>query len=382
VHIVLIGTAFPLRGGIAHYLALLYKNLKNKGHRVSVLSFKRQYPKLFFPGKTQKDEGKELIPLSSTPLLDSLNPFTWIQAFFWIKKIRPQLLIFKYWMPFFAPCYAVIAFLCRSFLKVKTLYILDNIIPHEQRRGDMILSKIGLRFIDFFIAQSKSVLKDLIQFRPEAVFKEIPHPLYEIFPASLPKKKARNLLGISDSRVILYFGYIREYKGLKYLIKAMPIILRSLKVKLLVCGEFYEGREDTLSLINELQLKDQVKVYDTFIPNEEVGYYFSASDLVVLPYISATQSGIVQIAYHYEKPVVVTSVGGLPEVVKDGRCGYVVAPRNPKTLAQSVIKFYRENKEVEFIKKIKIEKKKYSWNRMTEAIEEFMINSVTNQEGN
>lgn len=375
MRIVLIGTAFPLRGGIAHYIALLYKYLQKRGHTVNVLSFKRQYPGLFFPGRTQKDEGKELIPLHTTPLLDSINPLTWIQAFFWVKKVRPQVLIFKYWMPFFAPCYAVIAYLCKTFLKVKTLYILDNVIPHEKRRGDRILSRIGLKFIDFFIAQSESVLHDLLQFRPHAEVKEIPHPVYEIFPPSLPKKKAKNLLGISDDRVILYFGYIRDYKGLRYLIKSMPIILDSLQVKLLVCGEFYEGREDTLNLIEKLQLKDQIKVYDTFIPNEEVAYYFSACDLVVLPYISATQSGIVQIAYHYEKPVIVTSVGGLPEVVKDGKCGYVVKPQDAVALAQSVIRFYRKNNEEEFKNNIKIEKKKYSWDRMITAIEEFMQDS-------
>jgi len=375
VRIVLIGTAFPLRGGIAHYIALLYKNLKKKGHTVKVLSFKRQYPSIFFPGKTQKDEGKELISIESTPLLDSVDPLTWIKAFFWLKKVHPKLLIFKYWMPFFAPCYAVIAFFSKTFLHTKTLYILDNVIPHERRRGDRILSTIGLKFIDFFIVQSKSVLRDLLEFRPESVYKEVPHPVYDIFPPSLSKKEAKKILGISDDRVILYFGFIRNYKGLTFLIKAMPLILDALKVKLLICGEFYEGREETLKLIKELKIKDQVIVYDRFISNEEVGNYFCASDLVVLPYVTATQSGIVQIAYHYDKPVVVTSVGGLPEVVKNEKCGFVVSPKDSEAIADSVKRFYREDRETMFVKNVKTEKLKYSWDRMTEAIEDFMLYS-------
>jgi len=373
VRIVLIGTAFPLRGGIAHYIALLFKNLKKKGHTVKVLSFKRQYPSLFFPGRTQQDTGKELIHIESAPILDSINPVTWIKAFFWIKKVRPQLLIFKYWMPFFAPCYATIAYLSKIFLNIKTLYILDNVIPHERRIGDTVLTRIGLQFIDFFIAQSASVLNDLLQFRPDAEYKEIPHPVYEIFPPAISKEKARKILQIDDKRTILYFGFIRYYKGVRYLIKAMPLILDSMDVKLLICGEFYEGREELLSLIEELKLNSKVMVIDSFIPNEKVGHYFCAADLVVLPYVTATQSGIVQIAYHYQKPVVVTSVGGLPEVVKDGKCGYVVNPRDPAAIAEKVQRFYQQDKETEFRKNIKTEKQKYSWDRMTEAIEDFMV---------
>lgn len=375
MRIVLIGTAFPLRGGIAHYIALLYKHLKQKNHIVKVLSFKRQYPGLFFPGKTQKDEGKELISIQSTPILDSINPLTWIQAFFWVKKFRPQLLIFKYWMPFFAPCYATLAFLCKTFLKIKSLYILDNVIPHERRIGDTFLTRVGLKYIDYFIAQSESVLKDLLQFRPYADYKEIPHPVYEIFPPSTSKNEAKKTLGIKDQRVILYFGYIRHYKGVKYLVKALPRILDSFKVKLLLCGEFYEGREETLRLIEEEGVKEQVEVYDKFIPNEEVGYYFSAADLVVLPYVNATQSGIVQIAFHYEKPVLVTSVGGLPEVVKHEICGYVVNPQDPQAIAEAVKRFYQGKKATEFSKNIKVEKKKYSWERMVEAVEGFLSDS-------
>jgi len=369
VRIVLVGTAYPLRGGIAHYVALLSKKLQQRGHSVHVLSFRRQYPSLLFPGKTQQDEGSDLIPVHSESLLDSINPISWIRAFFWLKKIQPDLLIFKYWMPFFAPCYATVAFLAKSMLGVRILYICDNIVPHEKKPGDRFLTWLGLRFVDAFIVQSDSVLADLLRLRPDALYRKVHHPVYEIFPAALPKKKARQTLALRDERIMLYFGYIRAYKGLDYLIEAMPRVLEECPVRLLVCGEFYEGREQTLRRIQELQLEKFVTVFDRFIPNEEVGLYFSASDLVVLPYVSATQSGIVQVAYHYDRPVIVTAVGGLPEVVPHGKCGYVVPPKNAQALADAILRFYAEKKEKTFVKNVHIEKQKYSWDRMTEAIE-------------
>jgi len=373
VRIVLVGTAYPLRGGIAHYTALLYRHLTRKGHDVEVLSFKRQYPAFLFPGKTQIDEGVELIPLRSVPLLDSTNPVSWIRTFFWLKKSRVDLLLFKYWMPFFAPCYATVAFLARTFLNIPILYLCDNIVPHESNVADRTLSRIGLRFVDFFIVQSETVLRDLLLYRPDAVYRKVPHPVYEIFPPPLPKTTARKKLGIRDQRVILYFGYIRAYKGVPCLIRATAwVVKKRLHVKLLICGEFYEGREEALDLIDQLHLHDVVQVYDRFIPNEDVGLYFCASDLVVLPYVSATQSGIVQVAYHYNKPVVVTRVGGLPEAVSDGKTGYVVPPENPEALGNAILSFYRDKKENAFVRNVKKEKQKYSWDRMVEAIESFM----------
>ena len=370
MRIVLAGTAYPLRGGIAHYIALLYKKLQEKGHDVRVLSFKKQYPSFLFPGKTQKDEGAELIPMETAPLLNSMQPISWLRAFFWIKRVKPDLILFKYWMPFFAPCYAFLAFLTRKLLHVPVLYLCDNIIPHERKIGDHILSRLGLRFVDFFIVQSKSVRDDLLFFRPDAVYKEVPHPVYELFPQIVPKNEAKKKLNISSRRVLLYFGYIRAYKGLPFLIEAMAELVKHLQVTLLVCGEFYEGRDYAFHMIDRLGLKECVTIYDRFIPNEDVALYFCAADLVVLPYVSATQSGIVQVAYHYNKPVVITNVGGLPEVVPNGRTGYVVPPEDPSALAEAVLRFYREKREEQFSANIRTEKRKYSWDRMVEAIEE------------
>ena len=219
----------------------LYQKLKERGHNVRVLSFKRQYPSLLFPGKTQKDEGKELLPVDTTPLLDSINPLSWIWAFLWLKKINPDVLIFKYWMPFFAPCYATIAFLSKNLVGCRIVYICDNIVPHEKKFGDQFLTRLGLKFVDFFIVQSQTVRNDLFTFKHEAVYRLVAHPIYEIFPPAKPKHEAKAKLEIREERVLLYFGYIRAYKGLQYLIKAFPTVIEQFPVRLIICGEFYEG---------------------------------------------------------------------------------------------------------------------------------------------
>jgi glycosyltransferase involved in cell wall biosynthesis len=369
VRVVLVGTAYPMRGGIAHYIALLSKSLTDRGHDVFVLSFKRQYPSFLFPGKTQKDDGGELIPVRAEPILDSINPATWVRAFFWLKSVRPRLVLFKYWMPFFAPCYATVAFLAKTFLRVPVVFLCDNISPHEKKFGDAFLSKLALRFPDSFIVQSKAVLDDLLDFRPGARVRLVPHPVYDIFPPPVAKAEARRRLGISESRVILFFGYIRRYKGLGVLIEAMPEILRRVPLRLIVCGEFYEGRDETIGLIRGLGLEERVTLEDRFIPNEAVADFFCAADAVVLPYLSATQSGIAQVAYHYDRPVIATSAGGLPEAVVRGKTGFIVPPGDAKALANAVIRFYAEKKEGVFARNVRVEKRKYSWENMARAIE-------------
>jgi len=358
-----------MRGGIAHYVALLYKYLKKRGHRVSVLSFSRQYPSLLFPGKTQEDKGRELIRLKANPIIDTINPLTWIKACLFVKRERPDLVVFKYWMPFFAPCYAAVAFFARKILKVHTCYICDNIIPHEKKIGDRILSKLAVRFVESFIVQSESVKKDLLSLKPDARFRLVPHPVYEIFPPAADTETARKQLNITEERVILYFGLIRKYKGVAYLVRAMEDIAQSTGARLLLCGEFYEGREEIEELIRASRARESITLCDWFIPNEEVPVYFGAADLVVLPYVSATQSGIVQIAYNYDKPVVVTSVGGLPEIVPDGLTGYVVPPQDPAAIAGAVARFYQKREAHDFTAAVQQQKKKYSWEHMAETVE-------------
>ncbi len=359
-----------MRGGIAHYIALLSKSLADRGHDVRVLSFKRQYPSILFPGRTQKDEGEELVPVRAEPVLDTVNPATWVRAFFRLKSARPDVVLFKYWMPFFAPCYAAVACLVKNILRIPVLFLCDNIRPHEKKFGDVFLSRLALRFPDAFIVQSNTVLNDLLTYRPRAPYRLVPHPVYEIFPPSVAKAEARKRLKISENRVILFFGYIRRYKGLGVLIESMPEILRHFPVRLVVCGEFYEGRSETLARIRSLGLERRVTMEDRFIPNGAVADYFCAADVVVLPYLSATQSGIVQVAFHYDKPVIATSVGGLPETVVHGKTGFIAPPGDAKALADAVIRFYGEKKEAAFSRSVRIEKKKYSWERMVRAIEE------------
>ena len=370
MRIVLVGTAYPMRGGIAHYIALLVRTFERRGRHVSVLSFRRQYPSFLFPGKTQKDAGTELIPVQTHPILDSINPVSWIRAFLWLKKEKPDAVVFKYWMPFFAPCYAALASGLAALRRPAVIFLCDNVIPHEKKFMDVWLTRLALRFPDAFIVQSETVRSELLSFRPACRHRLVPHPVYEIFPRAVPKSVARSRLGIKDRRVILFFGYIRAYKGLDTLLEALPEILKRMPVRLVVCGEFYEGRIETLNLIGRLGIEDAVTLNDRFIPNEEVGDYFCAADLAVLPYLSASQSGIVQIAYYYDRPVVATTVGGLPETVRDGRTGYLVPPGDPGALAGAVLRFFEEKRSGYFGKNIRGEKKKYSWDRMAEAVEE------------
>jgi glycosyltransferase involved in cell wall biosynthesis len=367
MRIVLVGTAYPLRGGIAHYIALLYKHLSEK-HDVHIVTFSRQYPKILFPGKSQDERGGEPVP--SEQLIDSINPLTWYSAAEAIARKKPDLLVFKYWLPFFGPCFGTISMLVRRWTGAKVLFICDNVIPHEKRPGDRAFTRFAFRYVDAFIVQSKGVENDLRLFRPNARYRLVPHPVYEIFGASISKAEARRKLGLTDERVILFFGYVRRYKGLHTLLDAMPKILEHLKVKLLVVGEFYDDEQKYREQIAEKKLEGDVRVFSDYVPNDEVGTYFCACDVVVLPYVSATQSGIVQIAYQFDKPVIATDVGGLTEVVLDGKTGFIVPPEQPAEVANAVLKFYEEDCEAEFVRNVKEEKKKYSWENLVTAIEE------------
>jgi glycosyltransferase involved in cell wall biosynthesis len=366
--IVIVGTAYPLRGGIAHYNAILYRHLSAR-HSVDIVTFTRQYPSIFFPGKTQDEKGGHESAVPTEPLIDSINPWTWYTAAKAISQKKPDLLIFKYWMPFFAPCFGTIARLVKRWTGAKVLFICDNVIPHERRIGDTALTRYAFAAVDSFVVQSAAVEKELQAFHPQARYELVPHPVYEIFGSLMPKEQARRELGIRDERVILFFGYVRRYKGLHILLDAMPAILESVNVKLLVVGEFYDDEQKYRQQIAEKNLGERVFVHSDYVPNEEVSRYFSAADVVVLPYVSATQSGIVQIAYQFDKPVIATDVGGLAEVVLNERTGFIVKPEAPEEVANAVIRFYKEGREPEFVHNVSVEKKKYSWENLVQAIE-------------
>jgi len=369
--VVIVGTAYPLRGGIAHYNALLYRTLRERGHQVHVITFTRQYPSLLFPGRTQQDTGEETIPVDAEPLLDSIGPVSWLRVALRIRQYAPDLVIFKYWMPFFAPCFASVAFLSKLLCGTRVVYICDNIIPHESTPLDALLTRLGLAFVDHFMVMSSTVEQDLLRLVPKADLRRVPHPVYSIFGEPLPKEEARRRLGLGGGNLVLFFGYVRAYKGLEVLLRAIPRVLQEMPMHLLVAGEFYSDKEAYLQLIDRLGISSAVTVVDEFIPNQDVRLYYSAADVVVLPYLSATQSGIVQIAYHFDKPVITTDVGGLPDEVADGVTGFVVPAGDPEALAKAIVTYFAENKEHHFAQQIARHKGRYSWERLAEAIESF-----------
>ncbi len=367
---VLVGTAYPHRGGIAHYIALLSRELVTRGHEVKVISFSRQYPSVLFPGKSQDETGPEAIRVDSERLIDSIGPWSWFRAARRIGEIRPDLVVFKYWMPFFAPSYGTIARGARR-RGIRTCFLLDNVIPHERRPGDLALTRYALGPIDTFIAQSRSVAEDLRRFRPEAPMLEVPHPVYSIFGKGTEREAARRRLGVTAHDVALFFGFIRRYKGLANLLRAVALIPRERSFQLLIGGEFYEDEAATKSLIRELGLGDRVVLHDRYIANEEVADFFSAANVAVLPYVTATQSGIIQIAMNFNCPVITTDVGGLPEVVRAGVLGEVVPPEDPAALAAAIVDYFDRGKEAIYTPNVAREKERYSWGRLVEALETF-----------
>jgi len=371
-----VAPAYPLRGGIVHYVAILHNLFKDRGHESKILSFTLQYPKFLFPGKTQEEKSDENLPVNAEPVFSSINPLSWIATFWKIRKYRPDLLIFKYWMPFFAPGYGTICLLTRLFTQTKTLFVCDNIISHETLPGETFITRVLLRLVDYFIVQSGTVKDDLVKLHPKAKYREVAHPVYDVFQSEpITQVKARREIELSeDVPVVLFFGFIKPYKGLKYLIQAIPAVRDRLPgARFVVAGEFYGDRESYLQEISSLNVQESILLHDDYIPNESVRLFFTAADVVVLPYASATQSGIVQIAYSFDKPVITTAVGGLPEVVVDGKTGFVVPPEDSQALANAIIRFFNENRSTEFATNVQSEKQKYSWDRLVEAIEELLL---------
>lgn len=368
--IVLIGPVYPYKGGIAHYTSLMYQTLSKK-YDVEMISYKMQYPKWLFR-KEQKDYSNDMFKVENTKFrIHTANPFNIIKVGMNIRRMQPDLVIMQWWHPYFAPCYRILEMAMGK--KIKTCFICHNVFPHERFPMDRLLTKLVLKRGASFIVHSKSDGKDLLTIKDKANYKQNPHPTYNAFKIrNLSKEQAREELGKKkEDKILLFFGFVREYKGLKHLLNAMPMVKEKIgDVKLMVVGSFGDDKEDYIRLIKENNIEDMVEVIDGYTPDDEVEKYFSACGLVVLPYESATQSGIVQIAYGFEKPVVVTNVGGLPDVVTDGKTGYVVEPQNVEQLASAIVDYYEKNKEAEFCENVKQEAYRFDWERMREAIEE------------
>jgi D-inositol-3-phosphate glycosyltransferase len=370
--ITLIGTAFPLRGGIAHYNALLAGALAEH-HEVQTITFSRQYPSLFFPGKSQEESpgGEKARP--APRLIDSINPLSWLRVGNLIRKQAPDLLLFKYWLPFFGPCFGTIARRARANGRTRVICICDNVLPHERRPGDAAFTRYAFRSVDGFIVQSDAVERDLTSFWKGARYRNVPHPVYSLFGAPIGKSEARRALGITAERVLLFFGYVRKYKGLDVLLEALARLPLDLGLHLLVAGEFYDPEAGYHNQIRSLGIAERVTLRSDYLPNDQVHLYFSAADAVVLPYRSATQSGIAQIAYNFDTPVIATDVGGLREVVLDDRTGLLVPPGDPSALADAIARFYASGRESLYRKHVREEKPKYSWQNLVSAIEELTL---------
>lgn len=371
--IVIVSPAYPLRGGIAHSAGLLYKEL-SKDHQVLLITFKRQYPDFLFPGKSQTESGETIDKISSEVILDSINPFNWSKTAKRITDNNPDLVIFKHWLPFFGPCYGWMARKIKKKSSAKLIAVCHNIIPHERRIGDKVLSRYFLKRVDYFIPLSDQVKKDLFLFVKNPLYKLLPLPVFSLFGDKIDKAQAKRNLKLNEEKILLFFGFIRDYKGLDVLIEAFAIIRKSIDVKLIVAGEFYEPEEKYVNLISKYKLEDSIILMKDFIPTTDVKYYFSASDAVVLPYKSATQSGIVQVAVNFCMPVITTNVGGIGEVIEDGKTGFVVEKENPEKLAQAIIRFYNEDKEKEFTDNMKSLKDKYSWQNFVKGMFELIKN--------
>ncbi len=370
--IVLLTPAHPLRGGIAASSERLAIELQNAGYEVVIYSFSLQYPSFLFPGKTQFTDDPAPPSLTIFTKINSVNPLNWLSVGLEIKRLKPDLIISRYWLPFMGPSLGSIQRIVKSNRHTKTLCIADNIIPHESRPGDQLFTKYFVGATDAFIAMSRSVLDDIATFTAKPA-KFIPHPIYDTYGEICGRDEAVAKLGLDPKyRYLLFFGFIRDYKGLDLLLKAMADErLRHKDLKLLVAGEYYGNQAFYEKLIQELGIEDQLVIKSDYIPNEEVRYYFGAADLVVQPYKSATQSGISQMAYHFEKPMVVTEVGGLPEIVPHGKAGYVV-PVNEQAIADAIFDFYENDKMKVLTAGVKEEKKRFSWGNMVEGIEGLM----------
>ncbi len=366
--ICLIGPAYPLRGGIADFNEAFATALEQQGHSVKIFSFYFQYPKFLFPGKTQFAEDGKQIPLEIKATISSVNPFSWFSTAKKVSKENPDLVIIRYWLPFMAPALGTIAKRLRK-KKIRVIAITDNVIPHESRPGDKQFTSYFVKNVDGFITMSKSVLDDLKKFTETDKKIFLPHPIYNIFGDLIDKQEARQSLGLStDEKIILFFGFIRKYKGLNLLLKAMADErLKKMNVKLLVAGEFYEDEKPYMDQIQESEISDRVILHTNFIDKEKVKNHFCAADIVVQPYISATQSGITQVAYFFNRPMLVTNVGGLAEIVTDKRDGYVTDVVAEK-IADALNDFYSNNREKEFSDNVMKDKERFSWNSFIDGM--------------
>ncbi len=367
--IIIIGPGHPLRGGgLTTFNHRLAKAFISEGHECSICSFSLQYPSFLFPGKSQYSDDPAPDGITIRPWINSINPFNWIKIGRRLKKERPDLIVVRFWLPFMGPALGTILRKVQKNKHTKIICLADNVIPHEKRMGDKSFTRYFLKSCDAFITMSKQVMSDLRLFQPTKPAKLVAHPLYDNFGAILTKEEARKHLDLpAGDKIILFFGFIRKYKGLDLLLEAMADErIKQAGIKLLIAGEFYENEKKYREQIEALGIQDRLFLKTAFIPDNEVRYYLSAPDLVIQPYRSATQSGVTPLAYHFEKPMIVTNTGGLPDLVPHEKVGLVTAI-NAKAMADSILRFYQLGEDY-FIPQLRKEKEQYSWPTMVNSI--------------
>lgn len=368
--IVVLGPAHPYRGGLASIMETMAREYMRRGHEVAIYTFRVQYPSLLFPGKSQYVDAPAPDDLRIERVVNTVNPLNWIAVGRRLRRERPDMVLMKYWTPFMAPCFGAIARIARGNGVTRVICQIDNVEPHEHHIVDRPFNRYFLGAVDGFVYMSEQVHGELKAYTSAPMLFS-PHPMFENFGEAVDRAEACRHLGLDpDIRYMLFFGLIRDYKGLDLLLRAWASA-RPEGYRLIVAGEFYASREKYVSLIDESGLRDEVALHDRFIPDEEVRYYFSAADCLVLPYRSATQSGVTQIAYNFSLPMIVTDVGGLPEIVPDGRTGLVCAPT-----AEGIADALRRVREVGTLRRLRDnfaeERKRFSWGAMCDRLTEVL----------
>ncbi len=371
--LIIIGPAWPLRGGLASFDERLARQFSEEGFDTTIYTFSLQYPGFLFPGTTQYSSEPAPEGLSIKTCINSINPFNWIRIGNELRNKKPDLIIVRYWLPFMGPCLGTILRRVKHNKFSKVICIADNVVPHEHRPGDKSFTNYFIKPVDAFVTMSEKVRNDLYQFTAKPALQMV-HPLYDNFGAIVEKKEARiKLLLPENEKIIMFFGFIRHYKGLDLLLEAMHDPgLQKADIRLLIAGEFYEDRKRYDDMITSLGIASQLILRTEFIADSEVKYYLSAADFVVQPYRNATQSGVTPLAYHFEKPMLVTNIGGLPDLVPDGKVGVVTEP-NPTAIAAGILRLY-ELGENHFLPQLREEKKKYSWQNFTKNILQLSAN--------
>ena len=368
----IIGPAYPLRGGLADFDERFARELQSLGHDVTLYSYSLQYPSFLFPGKTQYTDAPPPADLKICTWINSVNPLNWIKVGNRIKAERPDVIVVRYWLPFMGPALGTILRRVKKNRHTQVITIADNILPHEKRPGDRMFTNYFIKPVDRFITMSDEVMSDLKKISAAPALR-LHHPLYDSYGPPLPQQEALQKLQLpAGKKYLLFFGFIRKYKGLDLLLEALADPrLKADDVRLIIAGEYYGDKEFYEQIIQEKNLQDQVHLFTDFIPNNEVPLYFSAADVVVLPYRSATQSGITQVAYYFERPMIATRVGGLPEAVPEGKTGILCEP-DPASLADAILAFYKPGSLPGLEQNLQKEKEKYSWHMFATHLLQFI----------